>query len=95
MTVKDKPQIVLIYSTIRERLREFVAETPCLYTNDSDAVKIVRECFPSWQYNGAAPFNEIMLWCEEHFGRDWIWSFETIFFKHERDMVMFLLRWAS
>ena len=94
MMVKDTLQIDLIYGTIRQRLREFVAETPCMYTNDADAVKIVCHHFPFCQYNGAAPFEEVMLWCEEHFGRDWIWRFEAIFFKHERDRALFLLRWA-
>ena len=94
MKVKNTLQVDSIYSTIRERLREFVAATPCLYTNDADAVNIVCHHFPFWQYNGAAPFEEVMLWCEEHFGRDWIWRFETIFFKHERDKAMFLLRWS-
>jgi hypothetical protein len=94
MIVKDTLPVDLIYSTLRARLREFVAETPCLYTNDADAVNIVCHSFSCWQYNGAAPFEEVMLWCEEHFGRDWIWRFETIFFKHERDRAVFLLRWA-
>jgi hypothetical protein len=94
MKVKNTLQVDSIYSTLRERLREFVAETPCLYTNDANAVNIVCQYFSHWQYNGAAPFEEIMLWCEEHFGRDWIWRFETIFFKHERDKAVFLMRWA-
>jgi hypothetical protein len=94
MMVKDTLQIDSIRSTLRQRLREFVAETPCLYVNDADAVNALCHYFSYWQYNGAAPFDEIMLWCEEHFGRDWIWRFETIFFKHERDRTVFLLKWA-
>lgn len=94
MIVKDTVQSDMIYSTLRERLREFVAETPYLYTNAVEATHIVKTHFPSWQYTGAAPFDDIISWCQEHFGRDWIWNFETIYFKYERDRTAFMLRWA-
>jgi hypothetical protein len=49
-----------------------------------------------WQYNGAAPFNEIVSWCFQHFGSKVTWSYlnETIYFKDEREYTLFLLRWS-
>ena len=94
MKVKDTVTVDSIYLTIRARLREFLATTDYFYTNDSEAVRIITRDFPSWQYTGAAEFEEIMVWCEEHFKRDWLWRFETIYFKHERDKALFLLKWA-
>jgi hypothetical protein len=49
-----------------------------------------------WQYNGVAPFNEIVSWCFQHFGSKVTWSYlnETIYFKDEREYTLFLLRWS-
>lgn len=94
MKVKDTISVDLIYSTVRERMKEFLSTTHYFYTNDIDASRIISRDFPSWQYNGESTFEEIMMWCEEHFGRDWLWSFETIYFKNERDKAVFLLKWA-
>lgn len=94
MKVNDTLQSDLIYSTLRERLREFVAVTPYLYTNAIEATHIVKNYFPSWQYNGNGQFEEVMQWCQEHFGRDWIWNFETIYFKNEQDRLVCALRWS-
>jgi hypothetical protein len=63
--------------------------------NDTWAViRYVKGNFPSWQYNGIASFEEVAIWCEQHFGNDWIWNFETVYFKTEADRTAFLLRWA-
>lgn len=94
MKVKDTISVDLIYSTVRERMKEFLETTDYFYTNDTDASRIISRDFPKWQYTGVAPFEEVMMWCEEHFGRDWLWSFETIYFKNERDKAMFLLKWS-
>lgn len=49
-----------------------------------------------WQYNGAAPFNDIVAWCGKHLGSNATWSYlnETIYFKDEREYTLFLLRWS-
>ena len=50
-----------------------------------------------WQYTGRAPWDEIVKWCEIHFGRGtgrYFAAWETIKFSHERDYVFFLLKWA-
>jgi hypothetical protein len=49
----------------------------------------------SWQYNGAAPFTEIIKWCEDHFGiNPFVHKHETIYFARAEDYTMFLLRWS-
>jgi hypothetical protein len=54
-----------------------------------------------WQYNGVAPFDEIVKWCMEHlyhgghYEPTWEASvYETIYFYDEKEYAMFLLRWA-
>ena len=50
-----------------------------------------------WQYNGAAPFDDIVAWCRQHFGPSgWGWSnsCETIFFDDLNMYSMFILRWS-
>jgi len=53
----------------------------------------IRRNFPAWQYNGADTFENVIGWCEERFGNDFWFEFDTIYFKHMRDKTMFLLVW--
>lgn len=95
MKLKNRVEAMdLIHISLTEKLRTFVSDTHYLYTNMQDAQHIVKQHFPSWQYNGAAPFSDVMLWCEEHFGNNWIWNWETIYFKREKDLVFFKLKWT-
>lgn len=94
MKVKDTLKIDLIYITLTEKVRNLVAATPFLYTNTDEGVRVIKQYFPCWQYNGVAPFDNVLVWCEEHFGNDWIWDWETIYFKREEDKTAFLLRWS-
>jgi hypothetical protein len=49
----------------------------------------------SWQYNGAAPFIDILQWCYDNFGYDnWSATWETISFDDEKDYAWFVLRWV-
>lgn len=75
---------------IQRKIRNFVPDTKLR----ESFTRIHEAGFPSWQYNGVAPLNDILLWCEEKFGDDYVWSFETIYFKHESDRTMFVLRWS-
>lgn len=93
MKVRDTLKIDLIHATLRDKLVNFI-HGRYRYVGDWDATAYVKKNFPSWQYNGVAPFEEVAEWCEKHFGNDWIWNFETIYFKHERDRTAFMLRWA-
>lgn len=49
----------------------------------------------SWQYNGVAPWFDIMTWCTKNipFGY-YTNNFDTIFFVNERDFAWFTLRWS-
>jgi hypothetical protein len=50
----------------------------------------------SWQYNGAAPMNEIYAWCKDNLPAGTftypIW--ETIDFFDKESYVLFLVRWT-
>lgn len=47
-----------------------------------------------WQYNGVAPWDEIVAWARENL-TDPYWSanVETFIFHNERDYTLFMLRW--
>lgn len=92
MKVKNTLEIDLVHSTLKDKLINFT-QGKHRYVGSWEAITFIKKTFPSYQYNGAATFQEIMMWCEEHFGNDWIWNYETIYFKHEKDYVLFSLRW--
>ena len=47
-----------------------------------------------WQYNGVAPWDEIVNWCSSNItGHSYI-KFETIWFSREQDYAWFLIRWS-
>ena len=57
--------------------------------------KELAEGWSAWQYTGIVPFDELVHWCCENIQvRDWFWSYETLYFRQEKDYVFFLLRWA-
>jgi hypothetical protein len=47
-----------------------------------------------WQYNGCAPWNDIVQWCYPNLHSEWLASWETIYFKSEHDYFLFKLRWS-
>lgn len=51
----------------------------------------------TWDYNGCAPWEEIVAWCEEHIENEWTArrDFGIVFFYTEEDETMFLLRWGG
>ena len=93
MKVKDTLAIDLVYPTLKDKLMNFT-QGQHRYVGTWEATEFIKKTFPSWQFNGVAPFQDIMLWCEEHLHNDWIWNFETIYFKHEKYKLLFILRWA-
>jgi len=50
----------------------------------------------SWQFNGVAPFIDIVRWCNTNLDYDtWGWKNETIYFNSSAVQTMFLLRWGG
>ena len=95
MKAKNTLTINLIHTTLNDKLMNFVGAGRCLGGWARwESLGLVKKTFPNWQYTGAAPFDEVAVWCEEHFGNNWIWEWETIYFKHEKDLVFFKLRWS-
>ena len=94
MKVKNTFTFDSLHVRLPEKIRRMMDGTPYLHVNHQESIRIIKIYFPSWQYNGAAPFEEVCSWCEDRFGDDWIWNFETIYFKREEDRTAFLLRWT-
>lgn len=53
-----------------------------------------------WQYNGRAPWSEIVHWCYLNFYHGgyyepkWHVVYPTFYFRDEREYTLFLLRWT-
>ena len=49
----------------------------------------------AWQYNGVAPMNDIIDWCDSTFPFDTYHydGWETIYFYNESCYVFFILKW--
>ena len=93
MKVKNTLDVDLIYSTLKDKLLNFIHGRE-RYTDNWAATQYVKNNFPSSQYTGNGQFEDVLCWCEQHLGNDWIWNFETFYFKYERDRTAFLLRWS-
>lgn len=80
------------HENLKRKLKSFAPDAAMPH----EAIALIKRSglFRSWQYNGAAEFGKIIDWCEEHFGDEFIWNWETIYFKHERDYAVFTLRWV-
>lgn len=58
------------------------------------AMSRIRTGCYQYRYEGSEIlFTEVLFWCEENFGNDWTWSWNFFYFKYERDLLYFLLRW--
>ena len=80
-----------VYNSIPRKCENF---TPGSFLNIDTVAKIRSGNFPQWQYNGVAEFTQIVLWCEKNLGDNFIWNFETFYFKQEKHKTLFLLKWA-
>lgn len=92
MKVKDTLTIDKVYATLQDKVLNFLRDR-VRHADNTNSTHYIRQNFPSWQYNGAEKFNNIIIWCEENFGNDFVWYFETIYFKYDRDRTAFMLRW--
>ena len=95
MQVKDDLHIDDIQHTIVRKVNNFL---PADWRKNNDPftrTSYIKKNFPSWQYNGSGKWNDILIWCEQTFGDNWVWNWETIYFKHDKDRTIFLMRWAG
>ena len=90
MKVKDTVQ--LIYATLPAKIENFCNE----YKHFETRMQWIKKSgnFPSFQYTGMGQFEEVIVWAEETFGNDWLWDWETFYFKYEKDRTVFALRWS-
>ena len=52
----------------------------------------------AWQYNGCAPWADLINWCYDHLGIEgdnWYGYNETIYFHGEKHFTAFCLKWAG
>ncbi len=90
MKVRDTLSIDKIWYTLPDKMENFTGQR----VDDADERRFIRKNFSQWQFNGLDKFDEILIWCEQHLGNNFIWDWETIYFKTEKDRAFFLLRWA-
>ena len=90
MKARDTLSIDKVWYTIPDKMENFTGER----IDEADARQYIRTNFPSWQFNGVDVFNNMIIWCEETFGNDFIWDWDTFYFKEEKHKVFFLLRWT-
>ena len=94
MKVKDTLKIDQIFYTLDRKIENFLGEKLATKYRGGASIRIIQNSFPSWQYTGIAPFDDVLDWCEEILGDNFVWNYETIYFKRESDRTMFMLRWA-
>lgn len=79
-----------IFYTLPDKMENFTGSR----MDNNDNMHYIRHNFPSWQYNGIVEFDYVLIWCEQYLGNNFVWNWETIYFKTEADKTVFLLRWA-
>ena len=94
MKIQNTLDLDSIYATLLDKILNFIHGTGHRYTDDWTASQYIKTWYPSWQFNGVAPFDDVIVWCEQHLGNNYIWNFETIYFKSQQDHAFFLLRWS-
>ena len=91
MKVRDTLKIDQVWVTIPDKMENFAG----VRVDDADARQYIRKNFPKWQFSGLDEFDNILIWCEQYLGNNFVWDWETIYFKTDADKAFFLLRWAS
>ena len=94
MKVRDSLTIDKIFYTLEYKMLNFLYDRKDSPTGTWERIQYIKKNFPSWQYNGVAPFDDVLAWCEEQLCNDFIWNLETIYFKTEQDKLLFALRWS-
>lgn len=83
-----------IYPTLNAKIANLTQGCP-VTANYTITDKWIKDHCYSRHYRGTTPFNEVVSWCEDQFGNDWAWAHDIIYFKHERDLMLFLMRWGG
>ena len=91
MKVRDTLSIDKLWQTLQDKMENFIG----IRVDDADARKYIRNNFPKWQFKGLDEFDNILIWCQVNLDNNFVWDWETIYFKSEKDKAFFLLRWAS
>jgi hypothetical protein len=100
MKVKDTLEVDKIYSTLHNKVLNFIHGTNHRYTGSFEAIEYIQRNFTSVlctpliteDYQMINP--DILAWCEQNFENDWVWNWSRIYFKNPHDKVLFLLKWS-
>jgi len=52
---------------------------------------------PGYEQDDTGPVNEVLIWCVNQFGKSgarWFEKEKKFYFKDEKDMTIFILRWS-
>ena len=90
MKVRDTLSIDKVWFTIPDKMENFAG----VRVDDAHARNYIRKNFPKWQFKGLDEFDNILIWCEQYLGNNFVWDWETIYFKTDADKAFFLLRWT-
>lgn len=81
---------VEIFNTLYTKIQNFLPDV-CDGRSLNMNITYIKNHFPSYQYTGKTDFNDVLRWCQTHLGNNWVWNYETIYFKTEEDKMFFIL----
>ena len=58
-----------------------------------DSVACIKKNCYKHQYRGLVAIAELINWCEQNFGNDWVWNWDVFYFKNQQDLLYFVLKW--
>ena len=77
------------YDSMEKKYRNFAG----IEFNYSHSQMHLVQHYPNVVIKGNVGTNEVRNWCEEMFGDDWIYNYNTFYFKREEDATLFALKW--
>jgi len=54
----------------------------------------IDDIYPKWNNKNKHNFSAVLLWCKQNIEGSYIWYDQTIWFKKDKDLMFFLLRWS-
>lgn len=94
---KEDKEFADIFWTLPQKIQNMTRGS-IRWTGSDDAVRWIKANCASIAVDANANsrlFRDMMVWCEETLGDNFVWNFNTIYFKDPRAKTMFTLRWSS
>lgn len=88
--------VYMTISEIRDSLNSKIANlTGNQFTSLGEATKFIERNFSSCIYTGDTVFDHVITECDRVIGNNYIWQFNTFYFKHEKDRTWFILKFNT